>query len=217
MPVSRVLITEGLISYCLAAVSESCLTCSSLKFMTDREITSELFEGLLDWLGPTRDEAARKYEVIRDRLIRILLKKGCSDAEDLADETVNRVTLKLPEITESYVGNPLWYFISVARRVWLESLRPREIAYGSVPEVVVVQEEPDLARECLRQCLAALPQKQRELVLDYYLNKKKAKIDLHKTMADEMGLTPNALRLRTHRIRTGLEKCVLECLNAATK
>ena len=185
--------------------------------MTDREITSELFEGLLDWLGPTRDEAARKYEVIRDRLIKILLKKGCSDPEDLADETVNRVTLKLPEIKESYVGNPLWYFVSVARRVWLESLRPREIPYESVPEVVVAPQHPDLARECLQQCLSALPQKQRELVLDYHLSKKKAKIDLHKTMAEEMGLSPNALRLRTHRIRLSLEKCVLECLNAAAK
>jgi DNA-directed RNA polymerase specialized sigma24 family protein len=185
--------------------------------MTDREITSELFEGLLDWLGPTRDEAARKYEVIRDRLIKILLKKGCSDAEDLADETVNRVTLKLPEIKENYVGNPLWYFVSVARNVWREWLRSREIQYDLVPEPVIRDSQPDPARECLQKCLSTLPQKQKDLVLDYHLNKKKAKIDLHKTMAQEMGLSPNALRLRTHRIRMSLEKCVLECLNAAAK
>lgn len=185
--------------------------------MTDREITSELFESLLDWLGPTRDEGAKKYEVIRDRLIKILLKKGCSDPEDLTDETVNRVTLKLPEIKESYVGNPLWYFVSVARRVWLESLRPKEIPYESVPEVVVQQRNPDPARECLQQCLTLLPPNQRELVLDYHLNRKKAKIDLHRTMAEELGLSPNALRLRIHRIRANLEKCVLECLNAAAK
>jgi len=185
--------------------------------MTDREITSELFENLLDWLGPTRDEAATKYEAIRDRLIKILLKKGCTVPEDLADETVNRVTLKLPEIKESYVGNPLWYFVSVARNVWWEWLRSREIQYDLVPEVVVVDPQRDSARECLQECLRALPQKQRDLVLDYHLNKKRAKIDLHKTMADEMGLSPNALRLRTHRIRMGLEKCVMECLNMGAK
>jgi DNA-directed RNA polymerase specialized sigma24 family protein len=185
--------------------------------MTDREITSELFESLLDWLGPTRDEGARKYEVIRDRLIKILLKKGCSDPEDLTDETVNRVTLKLPEIKESYAGNPLWYFIRVARHVWLESLRSKEVSFEVVPEPVVVQRNPDPARECLQQCLALLPQNQRELVLDYYLNRKKAKIDLHRAMAEELGLSPNALRLRTHRIRANLEKCVLECLDAAAK
>ncbi|HEV2835062.1 MAG TPA: hypothetical protein VGW58_07085, partial [Pyrinomonadaceae bacterium] len=130
--------------------------------MTDREITSELFEGLLDWLGPTRDEAARKYEAIRDRLIKILLKKGCSDAEELADETVNRVTLKLPEIKESYVGNPLWYFVSVARRVWLEWLRSRQFQYDAVPEPLVREGRTDPARDCLQKCLAALPQNQRD-------------------------------------------------------
>ena len=183
--------------------------------MPDQEITSELFENLLEWLGPTREEGARTYEDVRNRLIRILLKKGCSDPEDLADETVNRVTLKLPEIRAKYVGNPLWYFISVARIVWLESLRPKEIPYDSVPEVIV-QPEVDFARECLRQCLTLLPPDQRDLVLDYHVNKRRAKIELHRKMADELGLSPNALRLRTHRIRIALEKCVLDCLNGVT-
>jgi DNA-directed RNA polymerase specialized sigma24 family protein len=182
--------------------------------MTDREITAELFESLLDWLGPTRDEAARKYEEVRNRLIRILLKKGCSHPEDLADETVNRVTLKLPEIKATYVGNPVWYFISVARLVWMESLKSREVTYEDVPDPVV-QPQADFARDCLRQCLALLTPDQRDLVLDYHVNNKRAKIELHRKMAEELGLSTNALRLRTHRIRAGLEKCVLACLNGA--
>jgi DNA-directed RNA polymerase specialized sigma24 family protein len=184
--------------------------------MADREITAELFENLLEWLGPTREESAGKYEVIRNRLIKILLKKGCTHPEDLADETVNRVTLKLPEIRAKYVGEPLWYFVSVARLVWLESLREKEIPYDSVPEARVMPQR-DLARECLQHCLTLLPQDQRELVLDYHLNQKRAKVDLHRQMAEELGVSANALRLRTHRIRVGLEKCVLECLNGATK
>lgn len=182
--------------------------------MTDREITSELFENLLEWLGPTREEGALKYEHIRRRLIAILSKKGCTDPESLADETVNRVTLKLPEIRETYVGNPLWYFIRVARLVWLESLKNREFSYENVPERVV-KPETDFARECLRRCLARLPVEQRNLVLDYHMNNKRAKIDLHRKLAEELGLTTNALRLRTHRIRAGLEKCVIACLNGA--
>lgn len=182
--------------------------------MTDREITSELFDSLLQWLGPTREEGARKYEEVRNRLIRILLKKGCSAPEDLADETVNRVTLKLPQIKETYVGNPLWYFISVARLVWMESLNPKEFSYDSVPEPVI-KPDVDFARECLRECLTRLPADQRDLVLDYHVNNKRAKIDLHRQMAEELGLSTNALRLRTHRIRVGLERCVLACLNGA--
>ena len=182
--------------------------------MTDREITSELFENLLQWLGPTRDEGALMYERIRNRLIAILLKKGCTDPESLADETVNRVAIKLPEMRETYVGNPLWYFISVSRLVWLEFLKRRELSYENVPERVV-QPQPDFARECLRQCLSQLPVDQRNLVLDYHMNIKRAKIDLHHQLAQELGLTTNALRLRTHRIRSRLEKCVIACLNGA--
>jgi len=167
-----------------------------------------------EWLGPTPEEAAKQYEVIRNRLIAILLKKGCYDPEYLADETINRVTLKLPEIKETYVGNPLWYFISVARHVRLESLKQKEVYYDSVPEPVI-QPEPDFARECLRQCLNLLPAEERDLVLDYHMNNKRAKIDLHRRMAEELGLSTNALRLRIHRIRVGLERCVIACLNGA--
>lgn len=184
--------------------------------MTDREITSELFDNLLDWLGPTRDEGARKYEVVRNRLTAIFLKRGCFDPESLADETINRVTLKLPEIRETYVGNPMWYFISVARHVWLEFLKKhKELPYENVPERGM-KAEIDFARECLRQCLTQLAVEQRNLVLDYHMNTKRAKIDLHRQIAEELGLTTNALRLRTHRIRAGLERCVIACLNGAT-
>ena len=155
-----------------------------------------------------------KYEEVRNRLIRILLKKGCSHPEELADEAVNRVTLKLPEIKETYVGNPLWYFISVARHVWLEYLKTKEVPFEDVPEQVV-QPQVDFARECLRQCLSELSAEQRDLVLDYHVSNKRAKIELHRSLAEELGVSPNALRLRTHRIRAALEKCVIACLNGA--
>ena len=38
------------------------------------------------------------------------------------------------------------------------------------------------------------------------------KIDHRKQMADELGIGMNALRIRAHRIRTGLEECLKECL-----
>jgi DNA-directed RNA polymerase specialized sigma24 family protein len=206
--------------YCQGAVLTLCLLVSSLALkigsMTDPEITSEVFETLLEWLGPTREQGGEKYEVIRARLIKIFLKRGCSDPENLADKTVNRVILKLPEIKDGYKGDPLWYFISTARIVRLEALRNKEIPYESVPDFIV-NPDPDFARECLQKCLALLPEDQRDLVLDYYVNEKGAKIDLHRKLAEELGLSANALRLRTHRIRGRLESCVLECLNAGAK
>lgn len=181
--------------------------------MTGPEITSELFEMLLAWLGATREEGAEKYETIRHRLIKIFLKRGCSDPENLADKTLNRVALKLPEIKDSYIGDPLWYFISVARLVRLEALRVREVSYDLVPDPVVVKPDPNLARECLQKCLGLLPADQRDLLLDYYIHEKRAKIELRRKMAEELGVSASALRLRTHRIRVTLEKCVLQCLS----
>ena len=59
------------------------------------EITQKDFEGLLDWLAPDREEAGKKYEEIRDGLIRFFRFKGCNDPEFLADETINRVASKI--------------------------------------------------------------------------------------------------------------------------
>jgi len=180
--------------------------------MTDGELPPDPFKALFEWLGPTRDEGEKKYREIENRLHRILLKKGCTDPENCLGEAIDRVACKAPALKESYEGNPLWFFISVARNVHREHLNCREIPFETVPDTVI---QPDVnpARECLRECLRHLDPDQRDLVLDYHVNIKKAKIDLHRSMAAELGLTTNALRLRIHRLRLGLEKCVLMCLN----
>ena len=175
-------------------------------------ITEDSFEALLNWLGPTRDEGAQKYESTRTRLIRIFIKKGCTEPEDLADITINRVAEKLP--MPDYIGDPLHYFIAVARLVFLEWLRRKEFAKEVMPVEEARDIELDASRDCLRKCLNSLPDNQRELVLDYYVYQKQAKIELHKQLAFELGVSTNALRIRAHRLRNSLEKCVMECLAA---
>ena len=61
------------------------------------------------------------------------MSKGFSDAEDLADETINRVAKRLPEIRESYVGDPVRYFHGVARFIIREMIRRKEVAVEVVP------------------------------------------------------------------------------------
>ena len=63
-------------------------------------LSQEAFDALLDWLDSDREQAGIKYEQIRSRLIKIFTGRGCVDPEDLADETINRVTRKLKEIQE---------------------------------------------------------------------------------------------------------------------
>src|SRR5512139_2426939 len=81
----------------------------------DWNLSPELFDSFLAWLHPDREQAGRRYEGIRLRLIKIFTCRGCSCPEDLADETINRVIVKLPRILQSYRGDPGCYFGGVAR------------------------------------------------------------------------------------------------------
>ena len=89
----------------------------------DWELSQEAFDALLDWLDSDREQAALKYEKIRRSLIKIFTGRGCVEPEDLADETINRVTSKLKEIEKEFSGDRTRYFFGVANKVHLEHLR----------------------------------------------------------------------------------------------
>lgn len=177
-------------------------------------LTKESFDQLLAWLDADRDVAGEKYEHIRRRLIKIFTCRGCPDAEVLADETINRVSFKVPEIAGEYVGDPALYFYGVAQKVYLESLRKRRPPVSPPP--APVSEEVEQEYECLERCMERLPQNIRELVLEYYQNDKRAKIDHRKELARRLGIAQNALRIRAHRIRMTLQQCVQMCIEQGT-
>jgi DNA-directed RNA polymerase specialized sigma24 family protein len=179
---------------------------------TEWELTPEAFDGLLSWLNPDRELAGRKYEEIRRKLITILSCRGCTCSEDLTDETLNRVARKVPEIIDNYVGNPALYFYGVAHKVHLEWLRRNGRALVP-PPAPDPPEETEQEHECLEQCMEQLTSKSRELVSQYHREEKKAKIDGRKELADRLGIGVNALRIRAHRIRAGLQECVVLCLS----
>lgn len=181
-------------------------------------INKELFDALLEWLDPDRDTAGQKYEAIRAGLVRMFVSKGISDAGHLADETMDRVMRRLPEIRESYVGDPVKYFHGVARNLIREAMRGKEVATEVVPERLK-KDDPDQneTSECLSKCLKELPRDKRELILDYHLYQGKAKIEHHRQMAGELAISEGALRTRAHHLRVTLEKCVLECIDHSGK
>jgi DNA-directed RNA polymerase specialized sigma24 family protein len=191
----------------------------------ERVVTQQDFDRLLNWLDADRDSAGSKYERIRVRLIKIFTCRGCCEADDLADETINRVTAKLGEIAESYSGDPALYFYGVAQKVHLEYLRKKPPVQESSLEgrkpsgqTVWASESADEVEQeyaCLEQCMNHLPREKRRLVLEYYREEKRAKIDHRKTLADQFGIAVNALRIRAHRIRLQLEQCVKSCLDQA--
>ncbi len=182
-------------------------------------ITLEQFDSLLTWLGDgDRETGATKYETIRAGLLRVFISKGFSDAEDLSDETINRVITRLPDIRENYDGEPTRYFHGVARNIIRETNRRKEIT-AEVSAVWVDPQPTSQERECLERCLQQLPVEKRELILDYFLYEGHDKIEHHKGLAAELGISEGALRGRVHHIRASLVSCMRQCAgeNSVTK
>jgi DNA-directed RNA polymerase specialized sigma24 family protein len=175
-------------------------------------LTQESFDSFLAWLHPHREQAGRKYEEIRLRLIKIFVCRGCLEPEQLADETINRVILRLNDIKATFIGDPSRYFFGVANKVHLESLRTKSAVSPPVEQEDAEQIEQEY--QCLEQCLEKLSKENRDLVLRYYDDEKRAKIETRKRLADQLGIGINALRIRAHRIRVFLEQCVRNCMES---
>jgi RNA polymerase sigma factor (sigma-70 family) len=182
----------------------------------DRSVSQEAFDRMLAWLDSDREMAGQKYEEIRSGLIKIFVCRGCADPEGLADETINRVIRKVPEVAPSYAGNPALYFSSVARYILLEyksRMTQLRLLTSDLPkQIEEIDEEIEQEYECLDRCIGQLTPRNRELILEYYWGEKQAMIENRKRLAERMGITLNALRVRADRIRSSLEKCVVSCL-----
>lgn len=179
-----------------------------------RVITKAEFDAMLAWLNPhSEQQAAEKYEEIRRRLIQIHTRRGCREAEELFDETSNRVCKKVKEIAPTYQGDPALYFYAVANKVCLEYLKKKQhLPMPSPPDT----EEVEQRHACLDRCLAKHSPANRELILQYYEGEKQAKIEHRQRLADLLGIDLKTLRVRAHRIRLKLLECVSDCLRQET-
>lgn len=179
------------------------------------KLTQQVFDQLLNWLNPDREQAGKKYEEIRRRLIRIFVSRGCADSEDLADETINRVAEQASGLALRYDGgDPALYFYGAAKRILLEHFREqgrKAAAIASLPSATP-PEEAESEHRCLDLCVESLPPEERKLVMSYYLFDKQAKIDYRKTLAMEMNITDNALKIKMYRLRQQLQRCMTNCL-----
>src|SRR5215831_8010815 len=87
------------------------------------ELRQQDFDQLLNWLDNDRERAGMLYEKIRWRLVRILAARRCTLAEELADETIDRVARRVSDIQATFVGDKAIYFLGVMNNVHHEYLR----------------------------------------------------------------------------------------------
>ena len=183
-------------------------------------ITGSPFDALLAALDADREAAARKYEDVRKGLMRVFRLWGSDVPEHDADVTIDRVAGKLAGGERIRHENPFVYFHGVARFVFKEQARARQkeraLAAEPVAEEAVVDEVGERRAACLDRCLAAMAPEAHRNLLDYYDLQERARIDRRRQIADRLGVSATALRLRMQRERDRLRECVLNCMRSKT-
>lgn len=183
----------------------------------DSAIPPESFDEILDWLNPDRDVAAQMYVQLRHDLAKIFTWR-CADPEGMTDEVFDRVARKVHEVRPTYEGDPRLYFRAVANNLIKENFKkvktqvPLDDVDPPAPPTVRSTEETGDIEDCLQSCLQKLDSEKRKVILAYYAKEKQAKIDHRHELAQQFGISIEALRVRAFRIRASIEKCIENCL-----
>jgi DNA-directed RNA polymerase specialized sigma24 family protein len=193
----------------------------------ERVLTPRAFERLLAWLDDGSESNGETYLEMRHRLVLYFDRRNRPFPDDLADDTLNRIAWTLEEQGTIAVRPPARFCYVIARFVLLEDARRREHTHVSLsgPRRVekprhdaarTAEEDEGTARreqrlDCLDGCIETLPSEQRTLIVEYYRDERRAKIDRRRAMAAALRITMNALCVRASRIRDTLESCVDDC------
>lgn len=190
----------------------------------------EEFDALLAWIDADRERAGRiLYQEICPRLVKVMERRQCVAAEELAYESINRVSHQVKDIALTYQGNPALYFYGVLRNVhheWMDHERRKRKFVEEETRIKIrsyvatrrseTNEDVERIHAYLEKCRQRLQDPEdRELILKYYEKDKREKIDHRKQLAADLGITLNNLRMRIHRINGQLQKCIVACLNDA--
>jgi len=172
----------------------------------------QTFHSLLQALAPDYEEAGHTYEATRACLIRFFETCQCFPADELADETLDRVARRIYEgVTISDLRR---YALGVARRVAAEYRKTLHVATSLpyfLPQTAPHEEDRLSAQlDALERGLERLPGTERDLVLSYF--RQEGAPRSRRQLSQEFGLSRVALRVRVHRIRKKLEVMIADCV-----
>ena len=194
-------------------------------FREEPRLTQIGFTRLLEWLDDGGASNGETYLEMRRRLVAYFDRRNRPAADELADETLNRIGKTL-EHSAIATRPPARYCYVVARYVLLEDFRRerKHVALGEprYAEALLARAAMDVRRDveatgrderldALDHCLQQLKPDQRELIVEYYRDSRQQKIERRRELANRFGLTMNALGIRAYRIRDALLTCVKGC------
>lgn len=174
-------------------------------------LTGSALDAMLSRLDADRERAAVQYESLRARLQALLRWWGSIDPIELADKTLDRVAAKLEEGVVVPLESLPAYLRSTARLVYYEALREadrEERARREAPQAGGADPHAEEALRALDECLDTLSAPDRDLILGYYANDGGSNIAARRRLGTQRNLSSTALRIRAHRLRERLERCV---------
>ncbi len=177
-----------------------------------KQLTSENFSQLLQRFSADQNEAGVAYAKLRDSLVRFFEIKGDSYPDEAADETLDRVALKLSQNGE--IDDLTKYSFGVARFIFLERIKANKkekVAvgefYADKTSFVESEETDDFAP--FRECFARLADDDRKILRDYFSDIPFSQIsDYRQNVSDKYKVSLNNLRIKVFRLRKRLENCV---------
>ena len=171
---------------------------------------------LLEKLNDDPHQAGVIYEDLRRRLIIFFRLRRQQEAEELADEVLDRVARRLSDGTE--IQTIEFYMVGVARFVLREryaTSQREELARDELVRLAQMSSAPsrmDASSEetfvALNNCLQNLAGDDRAMILSYYEAEGPQRVHGRLRLAKGLGISLNALHNRALRLRKQLARCV---------
>lgn len=183
----------------------------------DPDVSVSAFARLLEWLDAGAESHGERYLQMRRRLVVYFERRNRPAPDMLADETFDRIARTL-DAGRIRITPPARYCYVVARFVLLEDIRRsrRDVVFDenrpparhrAVPSWTA-DEPATRSLDSLEPCLAVLAPEDRDLIIEYYQDTKRRRIDRRRALAQRLGITMNALAIRAWRLRAALESCM---------
>ena len=178
------------------------------------EKKAQYMAALLNALCPDDpDEAGRRYVRLHGKLAGYFRLKGTYDPVSDADDTLDRAGKKIVE--GHNIPDPQKFCIGIAKNIVFERLRERKREENAFQKFI--DNNQDNSTEVLvhkitkliKPCFEKLPEEDRDVLTSYCkIPPGIDRAEHRRQLAESLGLSIAALRIRVTRIRDKLEDCV---------
>lgn len=172
-------------------------------------------------LAEDEEQAGLEYERLRSLAVKYFAWRGCPDPINLANITLDRVIRRYDEGVN--IVNLKGYLRGVALHVYQEWLAGL-VETVDLPEDLPAEEEEEADEDeaddrkmvCMKECIAALPPEDRDLLYEFFEGRAGARARNREALARRKNLSRSGLGTLIHRIRKRLKKCRGNCLRGLT-